>query len=107
MELSNKQISELVDLSERRRGIKPPLEQRDHHYRRFYGITLQDYNDLYEQQKGKCKLCKIKKSRLEVDHNHLTKKVRGLLCGRCNTKLGNIESWLYEIDLVALAKYLD
>ena len=55
-----------------------------------YGITLEQYNKMCKAQNYKCLICKKKKT-LVVDHCHKTKKVRGLLCGTCNRRLGVIE----------------
>jgi hypothetical protein len=60
--------------------------------RRLYGISGRTYNRMRQQQKGKCAICgksaeEIGK-RLTVDHDHKTGKVRGLLCGMCNSALG-------------------
>jgi hypothetical protein len=51
-----------------------------------YGITYEDYDRMLLQQNGVCAICGTppKKNRLAVDHCHKTKKVRGLLCFRCN-----------------------
>lgn len=71
-------------------GKKPEVieHKRDLTLRRVYGITLQDYNQLLQQQDYKCAICftpQIELDRsLAVDHNHNTGKVRGLLCGTCN-----------------------
>jgi len=58
-----------------------------------YGISLEEYNVLFEKQEYKCAICGIEKSEngktLHCDHNHKTGKVRGLLCFKCNTGLGN------------------
>lgn len=58
--------------------------------KRKYGITLEVYQILFEQQNGVCAICKRSEERrtLAVDHNHKTGKVRGLLCGSCNRALG-------------------
>lgn len=58
-----------------------------------YGITIEDYEILLMKQNGVCAICGSKgnKKPLYVDHNHTTKKVRGLLCPRCNTCVGFIE----------------
>ncbi len=59
--------------------------------RRKYGITLEDWSRLYDMQKGLCAICSevfISNSAAHVDHNHITNKVRGLLCRQCNTMLG-------------------
>lgn len=56
-----------------------------------YGITLSDYNAMLNAQGGVCAICKQPcktRRRLAVDHNHVTGKVRGLLCNACNNELG-------------------
>lgn len=55
---------------------------------KFYGLSLEQYEDLYKKQDGLCAICKTHKDRLHVDHNHDTKVVRSLLCSNCNTGLG-------------------
>lgn len=59
-----------------------------------YGITPLEYQELLMKQKGVCAICSktcIYKLRLSVDHDHKTNKVRGLLCGNCNTGLGKFK----------------
>ncbi len=60
-----------------------------------YGITYEDYNKLFNKQNGLCAGCYRHqaqfKRRLNVDHDHKTGKVRGLLCMKCNTLLGFVE----------------
>lgn len=56
-----------------------------------YGITLDDYNTMFEAQGGVCKICGGKDKNgqaLAVDHDHQTGKIRGLLCGNCNRGIG-------------------
>jgi hypothetical protein len=70
-----------------------------------YGITLSDFNRLLKKQGGKCAVCRgvEPKRNLAVDHDHVTGKVRGLLCTSCNTTLGKLE----RLDwITAAAKYL-
>jgi hypothetical protein len=62
---------------------------------RRYGISTTEYEQLYKEQNGCCKICKDlaplhsnDRTRLYVDHCHDTKKVRGLLCKNCNSGLG-------------------
>ena len=64
-----------------------------------FGITLEQYNNMVISQGGVCAICgkaetsydkkaqAIKK--LAVDHDHVTGKVRGLLCTNCNLMLGS------------------
>lgn len=54
-----------------------------------YGITLSDYEQMISNQNGLCYICKEKPNALMVDHNHITGKVRALLCRGCNFGLGN------------------
>jgi len=64
--------------------------------KRNYGIILSDYNRMFEEQNGLCKIClkkgfKLKPTQkvlLVVDHCHKTGAVRGLLCHNCNRALG-------------------
>jgi len=65
---------------------KSTVLQRVSQYRRRYGITMAQYDAMLVAQGGVCALCghPPKKRRLNVDHDHANKKVRGLLCFRCN-----------------------
>jgi hypothetical protein len=55
----------------------------------MYGLSLQDYRALLTTQGGVCAICRKKSPRaLCVDHCHVTKKVRRLLCHRCNLGIG-------------------
>src|SRR3990170_3742892 len=67
---------------------------RDAIYKRKYGISLNDYNQILLKQSGGCAICKTqpKNHRLSIDHNHRTKKVRGLVCKYCNQALGILEN---------------
>ena len=77
-------------------------------YKIRYGITLEQYNQMFEKQKGKCAICnrhqKDLTTTLCVDHNHKTKQVRGLLCVTCNTDVSVVENRLKEM-LKYLNKY--
>jgi Recombination endonuclease VII len=62
---------------------------RERHLKRSYGITVDDWNKLFELQKGKCPICKKKfsksgKRRPVVHHCHKSGHVHGLICDTCN-----------------------
>jgi hypothetical protein len=55
------------------------------------GITKEQYNIVFEAQKGLCAICKKPPKDehcLAMDHNHKTNEFRGLLCKECNRALG-------------------
>lgn len=59
---------------------------------RLYGITLEQYNDMADAQGRTCGLCgevPDTERRMHVDHDHVTGKIRALLCHHCNLLLGN------------------
>ena len=56
--------------------------------KRHYGLNRDDYDKMLLSQKGKCPICNNKLQRPHVDHNHLTGKIRSILCSQCNTGLG-------------------
>lgn len=70
-----------------------------------YGITREQYAAMYEEQGGRCKVCGKIETRqkrgghatLEIDHNHTTGEVRGLLCRRCNQIVGFMDETSFDI----------
>jgi hypothetical protein len=60
--------------------------------RRFYGITVDDYEWLLSFQGGLCRICRTapsgRRKTLSVDHCHATDRIRGLLCDTCNRAIG-------------------
>jgi Recombination endonuclease VII len=83
------------------------------HIKRTYGITAEEYVELYNKQGGVCACCGKKESlyspkrdktfQLAVDHDHVTGEVRALLCSACNTALGALEEDPERIE--ALLRY--
>jgi|ERR1700677_371168 hypothetical protein len=66
---------------------------RDRNLRSKYGIDHAQYLMILARQGGCCAICgtvdpRSFKDWFHVDHDHATKEVRGLLCGKCNTGLG-------------------
>jgi len=70
-----------------------PKSEKSARLNRAYGITLRQYEELLIKQGGGCAICKTITMRghgkhFHVDHCHNTGRVRGLLCGPCNSALG-------------------
>lgn len=64
---------------------------QDHYLQGTYGITCDDYWQLYELQDGRCAICwkphRLSGRRLVVDHNHRTGTIDGLCHFGCNRRL--------------------
>ena len=90
-----------------RRKSANPEAQRRAELKRLYGITLEQYVEMFVAQGEVCAICKEKcptKKSLSVDHNHETGIVRGLLCNRCNRALGMFQD--NPALLIRAAEYL-
>ena len=64
---------------------------RKTHIMRKFGITIAEYDSMLAAQNGVCAICEDTCStgyKLAVDHNHITGKIRALLCKNCNTAIG-------------------
>lgn len=86
------------------------------HYMVRYGITESKYTAMLEHQGGTCAVCKgpprgfgtRKNNKLVVDHDHSTGRVRGLLCGQCNSLLGFLEKGHFDEEWIGrVRKYLE
>ena len=59
-----------------------------------YGLTTDEYNQMFIDSDNRCSICKMEEENrtLSVDHNHITGKVRGLLCRKCNVGIGALQT---------------
>lgn len=77
-----------------KRAEKVRQDKLNWHLRRKYGLERADYDRMVEEQGNRCKICGQEPSGaahqevLHVDHCHTSGRVRGLLCGNCNTMIG-------------------
>lgn len=72
-------------------GRRDSRKQQDYWLRSKYGISSDDRDKMLADQKGCCAICKVSEPsgyNWHVDHDHVTGKVRGLLCSKCNQGLG-------------------
>jgi hypothetical protein len=78
-----------------------------------YGLTLRDYEHMLSEQDGVCKICGRPPkpdgvraaSKLHADHDHVTGRVRDLLCLNCNHMIGAAHD--DPALLRAAAEYID
>lgn len=106
---------------EKRENPRIVLQSRKANLRVCYGLTLDEYNAMYNEQGGVCKICGGVSSdgtSLAVDHDHSVdfewkflssqekrKYIRGLLCRDCNTGVAMFKD---DIDKINKAiKYLN
>lgn len=74
-----------------------------------FGITPEKYASMLQVQGGVCAICKQPETakiqgrvkELSVDHDHRTKKIRGLLCWTCNTTLGKVKDQPKRLRMMA------
>ena len=89
----------------RRWLLKNKDHVRDKTFKRNFGISLTDYESMFQIQKGLCFICEKTcptGHKLAVDHCHTTGKIRSLLCLTCNALLGYLENRAIPIE-----KYLN
>lgn len=93
---ARKEYNQRSDVKERRRAGRKPDKVKNRVYllRGKFGMTMQQYDEMLAAQGGCCAICKDSqpggphKTHFMIDHDHGTGEVRGLLCSRCNTGLG-------------------
>ncbi len=69
---------------------------REYSLLKLYKITSKDYKIMLENQNNVCAICEKPETALKngkvksfaIDHDHLTGKIRGLLCSKCNRGIG-------------------
>lgn len=71
-------------------------QKRRSYLMKKYGITLDEYEAILASQGGVCAICHNPPSdprgfKMHVDHDHGTGRVRGILCGSCNSGLGQFK----------------
>ena len=68
-----------------------PGSWRGAHLKRAYGMTLQQFNELFQRQGNRCAICYSDSHGgrgWHVDHCHASEKIRGILCHPCNVAIG-------------------
>lgn len=102
------------DKHRRRNPLLVAIVARRCKLKRLYGITPEDYDNIFTSQGGVCAICaRVSPDgrRLHVDHCHESNTVRGLLCHDCNRGLGifrdNEEILQKAIKYLALSRGRD
>jgi hypothetical protein len=77
-----------------------------------YGMTHEQYKAMLKNQAGVCAICRKPETKifkgslclLCIDHDHVTGEVRGLLCNKCNIRLGVLENESFVSPALAYLK---
>lgn len=83
--------SEYRNWKRKQNPIIEAYRKRRQTLRSKYNIEIEDYDRMYNEQKGCCAICDTNLPLLAVDHDHNTLEVRGLLCLNCNTGIGQFK----------------
>lgn len=114
-----RQRSKARAVAHRRANPLTREQQRSTALKAKYGLSLAQYDAILELQDGKCALCRGDSvgtrqwaktesgdSPWHIDHCHGTNRVRGILCQKCNTRIGAYEGLMAEIGEIAVLNYL-
>lgn len=75
--------------------LKSVDKRKEYYLKKFFKMSLEDYNNMLSSQNNSCKICGAHESeftkKLAVDHCHETGKIRGILCHNCNKSLGSFK----------------
>lgn len=78
-----------------RKYMAKELCGKHYNIERTYGITAEQFESMVSESNGLCEICGGEPhgigNTLHVDHDHITNKVRGVLCSNCNTSLGGFQ----------------
>ena len=82
---------------------KDPHFDKRRDLKKNYGISFEDYEKLFIEQKKQCAICKSTVANgkgWHVDHDHETSQIRGILCHYCNLGIGHFKD---DVDSIIKA----
>lgn len=79
---------------------KRTKENRTDYWGSAYGLQKGEAQLLLEKQNNVCAICNTFSDKWHIDHDHITLKIRGILCPSCNLLLGHAKD---NINILAKA----
>ncbi len=80
-------------------------KHRDREFKRKFGISLAEKQRIFEAQGSKCDCCGTTQEPAKgwsMDHNHKTRRLRGVICPNCNFGIGH-----FDDDIVKLKQAIN
>ena len=101
--LESDRVTYNKEYAKKKRAEQCPIfkrAERNQNLKRYYGITIDDFEKMYNSQNGKCKICHSDNNgkTFHVDHCHMSGRVRGLLCSKCNTAIGLLDENIVVLE---------
>jgi hypothetical protein len=91
---SPERLQQILDYARNWR-VEHPEYEKQFRLRHNYGVSVEWFMQTIIDQNGVCLLCLNEPTALRgfcVDHDHVSNKVRGLLCQKCNAALERVEA---------------
>lgn len=79
---------EEIRIKKRAYRQKHPENNWNYKMRFRYRLSREEFDSMIVKQNGKCAICRLDMTKPHIDHDHVTGKIRGLLCRTCNIGLG-------------------
>jgi hypothetical protein len=95
---SERKCKDRVNAGHRRRYHQHLTRDIIRKYRRELGVNEQRYDEMLISQSGRCAVCLEPMKVPCLDHNHVTREVRELLCRFCNLVLGNADDKIAVLE---------
>lgn len=101
----------LAQMKVYREANKEALREKDrkHGWRYMlmsrYKMTIEQHNTMLVEQRNRCAVCDSVLTKINIDHDHKTGVVRGLLCTPCNQAIGFLRD--DALLLRSAAKYIE
>lgn len=81
---------------------KYKYDRREYYFRKKYGLSVKEYEEILVAQNSKCAICLVKLqargSGTHLDHCHKTGNIRAFLCTNCNRGLGHFKDSIESLE---------
>ena len=98
----HQELRKSYERSRPKRRELDPVKRRGYKLKSTYGITAIQWDEIFEWQDFRCKCCATdeehdRQKPWQVDHDHETGIIRGIICSRCNRLLAQAGDSAYGV----------